>query len=281
MSAAQRAREAKFFRDALDLSASAAADDNNNSDYHDESLEESKASDDVEAQPRILRQRVKSVQYRQQSNSDGDDADDSPPSTPSSPLSPSPSPPLSSSSSPPENDAEGEVATVVNHRVIRGQLQWRVNWASTWVSTDEYAAYKTNVKKVIQATEHARLVEWKVEWEACDTINWPNIKTYVCLYAGTVTHAYLRYHEDEGPNRIVVYLCKWSNLTTHLWTPANVAKEYLDATTLAQLEEAPLMAPTPTTGKRKKQAGKKRQQNIALPQLWDSFAPNKKRREWQ
>jgi hypothetical protein len=164
------------------------------------------------------------------------------------------------------------LATVVSHQVVRGQLQFRVIWADTWVSAHEYADYKNDVQVVRQTrqtgSEVESLVKWKKGWETCRDSNWPQIKPYVCLYAGTVADAYCRYHDSDGTT---VYLCKWSKLTALLWTPENLAIEYLDKTTLSQLKEAELLAPASKKGKNKKKAKR-------TPKCWDSSAPNKKRK---
>lgn len=165
----------------------------------------------------------------------------------------------------------------MNHRVVEGQLQWRVKWANTWVNTEEYAAYKGEVEKVKETrqtdkNETEMLVQWKMEWATRTSIHWPQIKPAICPYAGTVTHAQFRYH--EGSDGTVVYLCKWSNLTTPLWTPASVTMEYLDETTLEQVREAPLL--DPKSAKRKKHS-RKRNKDIWVPKYWDYTAPWKKR----
>jgi len=72
---------------------------------------------------------------------------------------------------------------------------------------------------------------------------------------------------EEESDQTDVYLCKWSNLTPLLWTPASLAMEYLDQETLKKVMEAPLVV-TPA-GKRKKTKER------SVPEFWHSNAGKK------
>ena len=84
-----------------------------------------------------------------------------------------------------EDDVPEEVsdATVVKHRCVRKQLQFRTEWAMTWLDPASYKAEKKNVASVNDSRPGVgrakdRLVMWKPTWETTSSLTQRQILRY-------------------------------------------------------------------------------------------------------
>ena len=99
-------------------------------------------------------------------------------------------------------DEEPMPCTVIGHKHVRSQVQWRVDWHASWVGDADIPICKGDIEKITDTRvdkdgQNESLVEWKVEWVPSEHIQVKNIVEYA---GDMVRNTYKR-----------TFLCEWRN----------------------------------------------------------------------